>query len=153
MNRLSTKGRHRQPQGGGWYGRRSPEPAPAPGRRRGQRRSVRPEKTPTDRFRHVPVERFDDRQYTGRRSVDDAADLLMAIRMDEADVWNRTNELKASCDQDLHDLVGAAVDALHTRVTEHSRYGVFVHVAIAAMKLEAFIGDFELQIGRQVFHH
>src|SRR5688572_13256874 len=42
-------------------------------------------------------------------------------------------------DDFLHDLVRAAVDALHARIREQSAHQIFVHVAVAAMQLHAFV--------------
>src|SRR5690606_40358191 len=50
-------------------------------------------------------------------------------------------------DHFLHDLVGAAVDALHPRIGVGARDGKFPHEAVAAVELEAFVGYLALELG------
>src|SRR3546814_16047100 len=50
-------------------------------------------------------------------------------------------------DQLLHDLVGAAIDARHPRPAPGTRDRIFVHIARAAVELEAFVHDIPLQFG------
>src|SRR4249920_909792 len=61
--------------------------------------------------------------------------------------------LKASRDQELHDLVGARIDAQNTRVPVHPRDRIFVHIAIAAEQLQAAVDHFALGVGKPVFGH
>src|SRR5437868_3122115 len=56
-------------------------------------------------------------------------------------------------DQQLHDLVGAGVDALHAGVAVHARDRVFVHITIAAEQLQTAVDDFVLQVREPVFRH
>src|SRR5438270_3757080 len=46
---------------------------------------------------------------------------------------------QAPRDQQLHDLVGAGIDALDARVAVHARDRVLVHIAIAAEQLQASV--------------
>jgi len=46
---------------------------------------------------------------------------------------------QAAPDQFLHDLVGAAIDALHAGVRPHLGNGVFLHEAVAAVQLHAVV--------------
>ena len=55
-------------------------------------------------------------------------------------------------DDDLHDLAGAAVDAVHSVVGVQPRNGVFVHVSVAAVELEAAIDDLAGGLGAEQFH-
>src|SRR6185503_16296593 len=59
---------------------------------------------------------------------------------------NGGGKLQTPRNEQLHDLVGAAIDALYAAVRIHARDGVFVHVAITAEKLQAFVHDLALQI-------
>src|SRR3546814_15739127 len=52
---------------------------------------------------------------------------------------------QAPADQLLHDLVGAAIDARHPRPAPGTRDRIFVHIARAAVELEAFVHDLPLQ--------
>src|SRR3546814_5356135 len=54
---------------------------------------------------------------------------------------------QAPADQLLHDLVGAAIDARHPRPAPGTRDRIFVHIARAAVELEAFVHDIPLQFG------
>ena len=54
---------------------------------------------------------------------------------------------QAPGDQNLHDLVGAAIDTLHTGVAIHAGDRILVHVAVTAEQLQALIDDLALQIG------
>ena len=56
-------------------------------------------------------------------------------------------------DQQFHDLVGAAIDALDAGVPVHAGDRIFVHVAIAAEQLKAFVDDFSLEVGQPVLRH
>src|SRR5688572_8375838 len=47
----------------------------------------------------------------------------------------------------FHDLVRAAVDALHARVGEQPANQVLIHVAIAAMQLDALVQYLLLHVG------
>src|SRR5690606_6775677 len=60
---------------------------------------------------------------------------------------------KRARDQQLHDFVRAAIDALHTRVAIHAGDRIFIHITIAAEELQAFIDYPALQIGQPVFRH
>ena len=61
---------------------------------------------------------------------------------------------RLSCgDQQLHDLVGAAIDALDAGVAVHPGDRIFIHIAIAAVQLQAFVDDFSLQVRQPVFRH
>src|SRR6056297_4276905 len=53
-------------------------------------------------------------------------------------------------DQLFHDLVGAAIDALHPGIGPHFGDVVFLHVAIAAMQLQTFIQHLALRIGQPI---
>src|SRR2546421_3795540 len=64
-----------------------------------------------------------------------------------------TGELQTPRDQQLHDLVGAGIDALYPRVAVHARNRVFVHIAIAAEQLQAAVDDLVLQVGEPVLRH
>src|SRR5215467_4014267 len=60
---------------------------------------------------------------------------------------------KASRDQQLHDLVGARIDAQNSRIPVHPGDRIFVHIAIAAEQLQAPIDHFALRVGEAVFGH
>jgi hypothetical protein len=53
----------------------------------------------------------------------------------------------------FHDLVGAAVDALHAGVDVHLGDRVFEHVAVAAEQLHALVDDLALQVRDPVLGH
>jgi hypothetical protein len=59
----------------------------------------------------------------------------------------------ASGDDFLHHLVGAAVDAADPHVGVQPRDRVFVHEAIAAVQLQAFVDDAATCVGRPPFRH
>jgi len=61
--------------------------------------------------------------------------------------------LQGARDQKLHDLIGAAVDLLDPRVDEHPRYRVFLHVTVAAVKLQAFIRGLHLLLRAPPLRH
>ena len=50
-------------------------------------------------------------------------------------------DVQRSCDHFFHDLIGAAVDLLHTGVGVEFADRVFGHVAVAAVQLQAFVHD------------
>jgi hypothetical protein len=56
-------------------------------------------------------------------------------------------------DDFFHDLVGAAINPLRAGVDEGPADRVIAHVAIAAMKLQAFVDDLALQVRGPVFGH
>src|SRR5436305_7537214 len=64
-----------------------------------------------------------------------------------------TAVLQTPRDQQLHDLVGAGVDALYARIAVHARDRIFVHITIAAEQLQAAVDNLVLQIGEPVFGH
>src|SRR4051812_24256701 len=59
-------------------------------------------------------------------------------------------EAERAADDLLHDLGRAAVEALHASVAPHARDLVLLHVAVAAVQLQAEVDDLELQLGRPV---
>jgi hypothetical protein len=54
--------------------------------------------------------------------------------------------LQAAGDEQLHDLVGAGIDAHHPRIAIKPRDRVLVHVAVAAKQLQAAIDDLAHQV-------
>src|SRR4029079_6271595 len=46
----------------------------------------------------------------------------------------------------FHDLVGAAINALHARVGEQPAHQVFIHIAVAAVQVYAFIEHLLLHV-------
>src|SRR5262245_56258604 len=60
---------------------------------------------------------------------------------------------QAAGNHQLHDLVGAAIDALHPGVAIHAGDRELVHIAIAAKELQTAIDDRALQIGETVLRH
>merc|ERR1711871_276064 len=56
-------------------------------------------------------------------------------------------------DELLHDLVGAAVDRLHTRIDERAAHRVLPHVAPAPVELHAVVSDLVLEVGAPVLRH
>ena len=52
--------------------------------------------------------------------------------------------LKASCDQFLHDFIGATVDTLDASVSKGAGDRVFPHVAVTAVQLQAFVHNLAL---------
>ena len=65
----------------------------------------------------------------------------------------REDVLQIARDELFHDFVCATVDALHTGVRPHFADGVFLHKAVAAVQLQAFIQHFALGVGQPVFGH
>src|ERR1700730_10149038 len=61
--------------------------------------------------------------------------------------------LQTSRDQNLHDLVGAGINAHYRGVPVHARYRIFRHIAIAAEQLQATVDYFSLRVGDPVFRH
>ena len=61
--------------------------------------------------------------------------------------------LERAGDQFLHDLVRAAVDARHARISVHARDQVLAHVAIAAVQLHAFIKHLLRHVRRPPLGH
>src|SRR4030088_1828454 len=56
-------------------------------------------------------------------------------------------------DDFLHDLVGAAINALGAGVDEGAADRIIAHIAVAAVELQAFVDHLALQIGGPVFGH
>ena len=56
--------------------------------------------------------------------------------------------LKRPRNQQFHDFVGAAINTLHPRVGIHAADRIFIHVAIAAVQLQALVNDLVFEIGQ-----
>ena len=56
-------------------------------------------------------------------------------------------------DQQLHDLVGAAVDFLDPRIHEHPRDRIFLHIAVAAVELQALVRRLHLLLRAPPLRH
>src|SRR5690606_19856902 len=65
----------------------------------------------------------------------------------------RAARLQGAADHLLHDLVGAAVDALHARVGVGARDRVLQHEAAAAVQLQALVDDLALHVGGPELGH
>src|SRR4051812_31988279 len=64
--------------------------------------------------------------------------------------WRRGSEAERAAHDLLHDLGGPAVDPLDAGVAPHAGDLVFLHVAVAAVQLQAQVDHLELQLGRPV---
>src|SRR5690606_8370072 len=61
--------------------------------------------------------------------------------------------LEAACDENLHDLVGAAVDALRTCIAVHAGDRILEHVARPAMQLNAGVHHAALSLCHPILRH
>src|ERR1700757_2554541 len=68
------------------------------------------------------------------------------------DQWPRL-DAEATANYFLHDFGGAAVDRLHPRIEIGTGNGVFAHVAIAPVQLQAAIDQVHLLLGRIPLRH
>src|SRR6478736_2325161 len=73
--------------------------------------------------------------------------------------WRRITPLRSrrrsqhARDQYLHDLVGTAEDASDASVLVHAGDRIFVHIAVAAVELQALVDDLALQVGDPILRH
>src|SRR5699024_4916350 len=63
------------------------------------------------------------------------------------------SQVQRTTDDFFHDLGGSAVNGLDPRIQIRLRDGIFAHVPVAAVQLQALIGGLLLQFGGPPFAH
>ena len=71
----------------------------------------------------------------------------------KGDTLGRGDASQGPCNHLFHDFIGPAIDALDARIDVHAGDQVFVHIAVTAEQLQAFVDDFALLLGAPQFGH